>query len=458
VSFTALHAERLTQGETRWSISPLFVMRNPSLLCVLARSFLAGEPTVEQITARASRTLGREWRWLPPLAQRYLKTIGGRTRPRHRDVIQFFLDDRGFRRAWSKHFHELSVEQWLTEPQQMQPVPAAGTWDVPRIESVGALCDWLWLEPGQLEWFADLKGLCYKNDRPRINHYHYRVLSKRDGNIRLIEAPKPRLKKLQGQILTEILERIPPHPSVHGFIKGRSIRTFAAPHAGQRVVLRMDLSDFFPTFAAARIQTLFRTMGYPEPVADLLGGICTNAAPRDLCRGFPTESRGLYSRPHLPQGAPASPALANLGSYRLDCRLSGLAESAGASYTRYADDLAFSGGEEFEKRVERFSTHVAAILLEEGFTVNHRKTRIMRQGVRQHLAGLVVNQHMNVRRSDFDLLKATLTNCVRLGPDTQNRSDHPSFRAHLEGRVGFVESINPPKGKRLRAILERIQW
>jgi RNA-directed DNA polymerase len=433
-------------------------MRNPSLLRVLAGSFLAGEPTAEQITVRASRTLGKQWRWLRPLAQRYLESVAGRTRPRHRDVIRFFLDDRGFSRAWSKHFHELSVAQWLAEPQQMQPVPAAGTWDVPRIESVGAFCDWLWLDPGQLEWFADLKSLILRKDRPRLSHYHYRVLSKRDGSIRLIEAPKPRLKKLQRQILTEILERIPPHPSVHGFIKGRSIRTFAAPHVGQRVVLRMDLSDFFPTFAAARIQTLFRTMGYPEAVADLLGGICTNAAPRDLFSGYSPQARALYSRPHLPQGAPASPALANLGSYRVDCRLSGLAESAGAIYTRYADDLAFSGGEDFERRVERFSTHVAAILLEEGFTVNHRKTRIMRQGVRQHLAGLVVNQYMNVKRTDFDLLKATLTNCTRQGPDSQNRGDHPSFRAHLEGRVGFVESINPAKGKRLREILERIQW
>jgi len=292
-------------------------MRNPSLLRVLARSFLAGEPTLEQITARASRTLGRQWRWLRPLAQRYLQAVAGRTRPRHRDVIQFLLDDRAFRRAWSKHFHELSVEQWLTEPQRMQPVPAAGKWNVPRIESVGVLCDWLWLEPSQLEWFADLKGLTHKKNQPLLKHYHYRVLTKRDGNIRLIQAPKPRLKKLQRQILTEILERIPSHPCVHGFLKGRSIRTFAAPHMGQRVVLRMDLSDFFPTFAAARIQTLFRTMGYPEPVADLLGGICKNLAPRDLCSRFPAEARALYSRPHLPQGAPASPALANARTARV---------------------------------------------------------------------------------------------------------------------------------------------
>ena len=82
----------------------------------------------------------------------------------------------------------------------------------------------------------------------------------------------------------------------------------------------------------------------------------------------------------------------------------------------------------------------------------------MRRGVRQRLAGVVANERLNVMRADFDRLKATLTNCVRHGPESQNRDAHPSYRAHLEGRVGFVESINPAKGKRLRAILERIEW
>src|SRR5262249_38739262 len=126
-------------------------------------------------------------------------------------------------------------------------------------------------------------------------------------------------------------------------------------------------------------------------------------------------------------------------TYRVDCRLAGLAKSVEADYTRYADDLAFSGDVTFERHIERFSTHVAAVLMEEGFKVHHRKTRIMRQGVRQHLTGLVANQHMNVMRTDFDRLKATLTNCLRHGPDSQNRNAHPHFRSHLEGRVVFVE-------------------
>jgi RNA-directed DNA polymerase len=439
---------------------------NSSLLNVLARSFLAGEPTVEQIVARCTHTLGKAWRWLPPLARRYVKAFSGHTRPRHRDVIQFLRKDSGFNRAQLKYRDELSLQRWLTEPQHMQPVPAATTWDIPPIESIAALADWLHLDPNDLEWFADLKGLGRQKIDPRLFHYHYRVLAKRSGDICIIEAPKPRLKELQRKILAQILDRIPPHPSVHGFIKSRSIRTFVAPHTGQRIVLKMDMQDFFPSIRAARIQTIFRTAGYPESVADRLGGICTNAVPRSLWSDPALnidplrlrEARSLYSRPHLPQGAPTSPALANLCAYRMDCRLDGLARSVGAQYTRYADDLAFSGGKLLESSAIRFSIHVAAIVHEEGFCVNHRKTRIMRQGVRQYLAGLVINQHVNVIREDVDLLKATLTNCIRFGPESQNRNSHPHFRLHLEGRISFVHGINPSKGMRLRALFDQIRW
>src|SRR5580700_11866744 len=114
-------------------------MANPLLLAALARSFLADESTVEGIVARSRRTLGRNWRWLRPLARRYVEAVAGETRPRQRDVIQFFLNDPGFRRAWAKHFDELAVAEWMEDPQRMQPVAAAASWNVPVIESVGGL-------------------------------------------------------------------------------------------------------------------------------------------------------------------------------------------------------------------------------------------------------------------------------------------------------------------------------
>jgi RNA-directed DNA polymerase len=456
VSAPAL-ADQLTQRQTRWSTS-LPSSPNPALVGAL----LSGDPSTESIVARCSQTLGKTSPWLRPLARRYLKHFSGQTRPRHSDVVQFLVEDTGFRSAFARH--SLSVKQWFTESQQMQPVAAAAQWNLPPIESISELSRWLLVTPEELQWLADLKGLERISNDTRLRHYHYRTLTKRSGSIRLIEIPKPKLKQIQRKILTEILNLIPPHPAVHGFIRGRSIKTFAAPHVRQSIVLRMDLRDFFPSISARQIQSFFRTAGYPESVADHLGGLCTNTAPRSIWHGSPhidsalrKEARLLYSRPHLPQGAPTSPALANLCAYRMDCRLNGLAQSVGATYTRYADDLAFSGGG-LHRNAERFATHVAAILLEERFAPNYRKTRIMRQGVRQHLAGLVVNQRTNIRRADFDRLKATLTNCVRLGPESQNRDALPHFRLHLEGKVEFVRMIHPAKGDHLLKILDQIQW
>ena len=428
-------------------------MPNPSLVSAVARSLLAADPDVQQIVSRLTHIFGHAWRWLPPLARRYSKMAAGHTRPSHRDVVDFLNRDEDFQRACIRHSGCLGIRHWIADPQEMQPVAAAASWDLPVIESVGDLANWLSIDLGDLAWFADLKFLGHRNRNPRLRHYHYRILSKNFDSIRLIEAPKSRLKQLQRQILSQILEKIPPHPAVHGFVKGRSIKSFVASHTGERAVLRMDLRDFFPSFAAARVQGLFRTLGYPDAVADFLGGICTTATPRDILRTY-----DVYSSPHLPQGAPTSPALANLCSYRLDCRLSGLAKAAGANYTRYADDLAFSGDQSFQRRVDRFSTHAAVIAMEEGFSVHHRKTRVMRQGVRQHLAGLSINAHANVMRPDFDRLKAILTNCVRHGPATQNREQHPAFREHLDGRIAFVEMINRGKGSRLRGIFEKIDW
>ena len=450
------------QGQTRWSIPPSSLMSASSLIDALAGALLAGEPTPNLLYDRCCRTLGRSWRWLRPLTERYLRKFGTRTRPRHREVSQFLREDAGLWRAWAKHADELVVADFSTERQFM--LPSDWSRNIPAIETAGDLARWLGLTPAELQWFADLKALGYKQREPRLEHYHYRVLAKRFGTIRLIEAPKPRLKDLQRQILLWILQKLPTHPAVHGFVTGRSIQTFAAPHVGRRVVLRMDLRDFFPTFGGVRIQNVFRTLGYPEAVADLLGGVCANATPirvwKELSgeanREHLVELRRLYARPHLPQGAPTSPALANICCYRADCRLTALAKASGAAYTRYADDLAFSGDEDFEKCVERFGVSVAAILQEEGFRVNHRKTRVMQRGVRQHLAGLVTNDKLNVVRRDFDQLKAVLTNCIRFGLESQNRELRPDFRSHLHGRVSFVEMINPQKGKRLRSLLERI--
>lgn len=275
-----------------------------------------------------------------------------------------------------------------------------------------------------------------------------------------MEVPKLRLRDIQRQILRGLLDPIPVHRAAHGFRTGKSCRTYVEPHIGRTVVLHMDLREFFISIPAVRIHALFTTLGYPQAVAQTLTGLCTNAVPLMVAKvgaasWLDTKRLGV---PHLPQGAPTSPALANLCALHLDRRLEGLAKALGGNYTRYADDLAISGGESLRRQAAKLPLQVAQIASEEGFSINHRKTRVMHRSHRQILTGIVVNERLNVRSSEFDLLKATLVNCTRHGPSSQNRADSSDFRAHLAGRIAHVASLNLERGSRLQALFNQIDW
>src|SRR5271167_4454341 len=106
-------------------------MQNPSLFSTLARSILAGEMTEDHIVERLSRTLSRKWRWLRPLARRYVATFGGGVRPRRRDVVDFLRRDERFERARRLYSGKVRIAEWVPEPQRMDPVAKAAAWAVP---------------------------------------------------------------------------------------------------------------------------------------------------------------------------------------------------------------------------------------------------------------------------------------------------------------------------------------
>lgn len=359
------------------------------------------------------------------------------------------------------------VVRVFAPPAEMLPPPAAaGPLDLPPLPTDTALADFLGLTPARLLWLADPAGRNHRHPPGGLRTYRHRWLPKPGGRSRLLEVPVHLLKDVQRDLLERLLDRLPPHPAAHGFRPGRSIVTNATPHCGKGVVIRFDLADFFPSVSAARVRATFRTFGYPEAVARLLTGLCTTRLPADVWDARPNPApdgsdhptwQRLHAR-HLPQGAPTSPALANLAAFKLDCRLAKLAAGLGADYTCYADDLTFSGGDELARGAKRLAALVAVIAGDEGFTVNHRKTRVMRRAGRQEVAGVVVNTRPNVRRAAFDQVKAILTNCVRHGPAGQNRANHPDFRAHLTGRVAHVSAVNPARGRRLWALLDRVAW
>lgn len=230
--------------------------------------------------------------------------------------------------------------------------------------------------------------------------YHTFTVPKRKGGTRTISAPADPLKKLQKCILRRLLGRLKVHPAVRGFERGHSIVTHALPHAGRAVVLHMDIKDFFPATAAKRVHAYFRRIGWNKPAADLLVKLCTHDG-------------------GLPQGAPTSPRLSSLVNYRMDERLSAVAEklklaytnskplqvsaqrpTPGIVYTRYADDLTFSFAADDRGAVASVIRLTKEVVGEEGYQLHQKKKlRIMRRHDRQMVTGLVVNEVVQLPRA-----------------------------------------------------------
>ena len=420
----------------------------------VANALLSFPWTSAQMEWAVGVALAERGAWIRKLVQRLGAEFG--EPPSWDELSRFLALDRGLR--WHFHRGRLRIEVAFLPPEAPRaPVPE---FSVPTIETHRGLADWLEIGASDLEWLADTQGWLVREPPGPLQHYHYHWLPKRSGGRRLVEAPKDLLKRVQRQLLRQALNHVPPHEAAHGFCRGRSITSFASPHCGQDLVLRMDLRDFFPSVGGGRVFAIFRALGYSSPVAQALTDLTTTRTPDRVLRGsglgVVAEER-LRLR-HLPQGAPTSPALANLAAYRLDLRLRAAARAVGASYTRYADDLAFSGGAGFRRKATGFRKLVERVVKGEGFRINRKKNRWMRPHVRQRLAGLVVNEQPRPSRESYDLLKATLYNCTQCDPHSQNRGGHPEFQAHLRGRVAWFLQADPRRGERLRTLFEKIDW
>jgi hypothetical protein len=341
------------------------------------------------------------------------------------------------------------------------PEMAESPWHVPPLATTRELATWIGIDRDVLEVLADRRGISRSSKHQQARHYRYAWIPKTLGGHRLVEAPKWRLRTAQRRILDGILNHIPPHDAAHGFRPGRSVITFAQQHVGRAVVLRVDLQAFFASISAARVIGLLRTAGYPEEVSRTLAALCTHRTPSDVLAVAPERDPLDLARlrmPHLPQGGPTSGALANLAAYRLDIRVARLAAKLGATYSRYADDLVLSGDRELAHAAPTLVARLAAIATDEGFALNFRKTRVMTESTRQRITGIVVNEKLSAPRAELDRLRAILHNCQRHGPATQNRDGHADFRAHLRGRVAWIQSLDATKGARLHALFQQIQW
>ena len=280
-------------------------------------------------------------------------------------------------------------------------------------------------------WCAALLGVEVNRLEEILNnvsgHYQEFWMRKRSGGYRMISAPDKDLQAIQSTIYSRILSSVTiVHPAAVGFRCGRSVVDNAAPHLGKRYVLKMDIHDFFGSIRSPRVRQTFKKIGYPENVSKVLGALCC-----------------LHR--HLPQGAPTSPALSNIVGYEMDRKLAALAAEYGVTYTRYADDLTFSG-DVFPK--EQIIPQVKRIIRDEKFEPNHKKTHFMNQSSRNIITGVSVasgvkltipkSKKREIRKNVYFILtKGLAEHQRRIG------SHDPAYLKRLIGMLCYWRAIEP---------------
>lgn len=280
-------------------------------------------------------------------------------------------------------------------------------------------------------WCAALFGVEVNRLEEILNnvsgHYQEFWMRKRSGGYRMISAPDKDLQAIQSTIYSRILSSVTiVHPAAVGFRCGRSVVDNAAPHLGKRYVLKMDIHDFFGSIRSPRVRQTFKKIGYPENVSKVLGALCC-----------------LHR--HLPQGAPTSPALSNIVGYEMDRKLAALAAEYGVTYTRYADDLTFSG-DVFPK--EQIIPQVKRIIRDEKFEPNHKKTHFMNQSSRKIITGVSVasgvkltipkSKKREIRKNVYFILtKGLAEHQRRIG------SHDPAYLKRLIGMLCYWRAIEP---------------
>lgn len=298
--------------------------------------------------------------------------------------------------------------------------------------------------------YQELRFLAYHRDVVKKDQYYRYEIPKKNGKMRKIAAPKPGLKSVQRKILDEILVKVPIAEVSHGFRKQHSVVTGAKAHQlSPKLLINMDLENFFPTITFARVRGLFEAFGYCGYVSSLLAMLCT------YCERIAIEVKGetCYVKTTdriLPQGSPASPMLTNIICSHMDYRISGLAAKYGFTYTRYADDMSFSLPRE-DKRDDiplgSFFSILSQIIEEEGFSVNREKTRILRESACQSVTGVVLNgKEPGVSRKWVKNFRSLLHHA-----NMQLESSTLSSQTvnQILGRAAWLQSVNPIRYQKL---------
>lgn len=272
------------------------------------------------------------------------------------------------------------------------------------IKSKADLCKYLDISEAELNY---LLYVCPLN----IKYFTFTV-EKRNGSLRTIHSPNDSLKRIQSIIKDDLLDIYGDKSCVHGFVKGKSVKSNALQHVNKKYVLNIDLSDFFSTIHFGRVRGLFmsKIFSFPEKIATILAQI--------VCRD------GI-----LPQGAPTSPIISNFICRRLDNDLLEFAKRSKVLYSRYADDLTFSTNSPIavkylgviKERNFQLSSEIQGLIILNDFKINYFKVRFSTKCQRQSVTGIVINQKVNIERSYYRKIRAVLYSCEKDGVEKASR-------------------------------------
>lgn len=264
-------------------------------------------------------------------------------------------------------------------------------------------------------------------------HYRKYNIPKKSGGYRLLEEPYPTLKDIQNWILKNILitaSKIMVSAVAKAYMPNHNLRDNARFHKNKKTVVALDLKNFFGNVSGLTVFYIFKDMGYNSEVSMMLEKLCTN-------------------QNHLPQGAPTSPMLSNMAFKKIDDKIFNYCRKNNILYTRYADDLTFSGD---TVNTTRLISYVKMLVSTKGFSVNDEKTKVMGRGMRQTVTGVVVNDKMQVPREYRKKIRQEMYYTIKFGIDVSftKRKDLPEwikspidYAQHLYGKICHVIQINP---------------
>lgn len=297
---------------------------------------------------------------------------------------------------------------------------------------------------------------------PPEQQYKVYNIPKRNGGIREICAPISGIKQLQKQLAIILQAYLPAKFCVHGYVEGRSISTNAYVHRKKRIVVNLDLKDFFSSINFGRVRGLFKSslFGFNDEVATVLAQICCYEG-------------------KLPQGAPTSPVISNYICRKLDNELIAFARQYKVDYSRYADDITFSTNLEclptaigrIKNKKITLSATLQNIFYSNGFTINEEKTRYALHTNRQEVTGLIVNEGVNVPRKYIMRIRAMLHAWEKYGLEAAAKEhfekfdykhkhpDYPtvSFKNELIGMINYVGQIKGRGNRVYIALYYRIK-